>query len=360
VHHEDGRQPGNEPEAPVERAQGPWDVVIAGTRDPDLGETPIGEESRQRPLGEQPQVPGDEGARPAVHPAQADLGEDRLDAREHEAAVEPRGQVRGGKQQMAAGTKDAVELGEAAVGVDEMLDDLAEDDDVDAAGGERQTRVQRPAHQPETALGRLFERPLRPVHADDVMAAQLAGPGGRQLGAHPVATADVGDAQRAVRRTEDVVEQEEQPAGAQLPGSHGHARGLVEVAQSRAHVLTAGRATVHPRAPFWFARPTPAASRPLGYRRVGHLGRPHYPFGCHRRRVRLSSRSTKPLAVTRSRSLTLAHARECSLAPSRAGTLGDREVPERPGTIRLSTEELMSIWNEISPMWNLWTMAGFS
>jgi hypothetical protein len=250
VDHEDGRQPGDEPEAPVERAQRPWHVVITGARDPDVGEAPIGQESHERPLGEQPQVPGDDGAGTAVHPAQAHFGEDRLDAHQHQTAVEPRGQVRGGQQEMAAGAKDAVQFGETAVGVHKVLDDLAEDDDVDAAGGEGQALVQRPAYQRQTALGGLLERPFCPVHADDVMAAGFAGASRRQLGAHPVAAADVEDAQRPVSRTEDVVEQQEQAAGAQLSGPDGHGGRLVEVAQPRARVLTGGLATAHSRAPF--------------------------------------------------------------------------------------------------------------
>jgi hypothetical protein len=271
VHHEDGRQPGNEPEAPVERPQRPRHVVITGARDPDVGEAPIGEESRQRPLGEQPQVAGDEGARTAVHPAQAHLGEDRLDAGQHQTAVEPRGQVRGGQHEVAARTKDAVQLGETAVGVHQMLDDLTEDDDVDTAGSERQAGLQRPAHQRKTALGGPFERSFGPVHADDVMAARFAGAMRCQLGAHPVAAADVDDAQRPARRAEDAVEQTEQAARAQLPGSYGHGRRLVEVAQPRAHVLTVGFATAHPALP-WFAlgsrdrrrppRDPPRVSRP--------------------------------------------------------------------------------------------------
>src|SRR5207247_2550168 len=81
------------------------------------------------------QMADDLGAGTAVELAQAHFREDGLDSGEQQAAVVPGGERRGGAQEVAAGARDAGQVGQGGVGVDESPDDAPEGDGAARAGG---------------------------------------------------------------------------------------------------------------------------------------------------------------------------------------------------------------------------------
>ncbi len=133
---QDGRDPGEAAQGPVEGPQGPGNVVVGGTGELDVDE-PIGRQQLdQGPASGHVEVADHLGPRTAVDGADRDLGEQRLDAHEEQDPVEPRGQVGGGDQERAPRDQDPADLGQGAVGVDQVLEDLGEDDRVEGPGAE--------------------------------------------------------------------------------------------------------------------------------------------------------------------------------------------------------------------------------
>lgn len=92
---------------------------------------------------------------------------------------------------MAARAQDPADLVERGIGVDEVLDHLAEQDGVGGSRRERQpARGEFTAHHVRDAGPGPLEGVLRPVDADDAVAREERRRGGRGLS---VAAADVDD-----------------------------------------------------------------------------------------------------------------------------------------------------------------------
>lgn len=138
----DGGQTGTKGEQAVEPSGAHGRVVVGGAGEVHVDEAVGGEHLPESPGREQTEVPDHLRAGPAEDPEFADLREEGLDTGRQQQPIEPGGQVRRGQQQGATDRQDAEDLGQGEVGIDQVLDDLAHDDDVEAAGSEGQAGIE--------------------------------------------------------------------------------------------------------------------------------------------------------------------------------------------------------------------------
>ena len=193
----EAREPAQEP---VDRSQRSGHVVVGRTRHGDVAEPGRRQQAGQRPLGEDAQMAGDLAPGPAVDPVEAHLGEHGLDPERQQGPVVPGGEVGGGQDERASRPQHPSCLGQRAVGVHEVLDQFAHDDDVLAGVGQREPwRCRRRSRRHDAAPGRRTERGSRPVEADDPsLRTRCRRTGGDDRGSHDaVAAPHVGDVERA-------------------------------------------------------------------------------------------------------------------------------------------------------------------
>ena len=131
------------------------------------------------------------------------------------------------------GTRDAPGLGQNGIGVDEMLDELAHDDDVDARSAEGEPRVlDRAPHHLEAVPPGLVESRHRPVETDDRdVDARPPGAGRRGGGPRPLAATHVHGPEGTVRVRGEVDQHLGLELGAGGPGDERRGGILVELLQ---------------------------------------------------------------------------------------------------------------------------------
>lgn len=138
-------------------------------------------------------------ARPTEHLAAAHLREHRLHPHAEQEPVEPGGEIRSGDEEGASWPEHPPGLVHRPVRVDQVLDDLAQHHDVEAAisKGEVDAVQQRLHHGQAVGVGR-GQRPCRPVDAHDPALAQ-----------------PLGDEQRVLTCTAPHVEEFQRPVGSE-------------------------------------------------------------------------------------------------------------------------------------------------
>jgi arabinofuranan 3-O-arabinosyltransferase len=190
---QDGGHSGPTGAEAIEPAGEPGDVVEGGPGQGHVDESVGGQDLDQGPGSKEAQVTNDLPAGSSEHTEAADLGEHGLDAGQQQEAVEPSGQVGGGQQQGAAGDEHPADLGQGQVRVDQMLDDLAEEHDVEGAGPQGQAAVvDAGLHDGDSPARRGTDPVVGPVQAHDGDGARTGGdPGGHGA----VAASEVEDPQ---------------------------------------------------------------------------------------------------------------------------------------------------------------------
>ena len=132
-------------EQSVEWPQRTRHIVIGSTLDLNVDKANGFEQALERPAREDSQMPDHLVSRPTIDASQAHLGEQGLDAACQEHPVVPSGKVGGGQEQCPTRAQHSPSFIQRAVGVHEVFDEFAHDDDVDARVGKRQPTLVREA-----------------------------------------------------------------------------------------------------------------------------------------------------------------------------------------------------------------------